>query len=540
MSIISNGRKKILTNLFPNGNIEHDKEIIPLILDESYAIHSDNITEINYLYKYYYNDTDIQQKTKTTRADINNKISIPQCMKTVLTINSYCFSSPFKYVAREAEQVEKVKFFNDALVADSSHSKFAEATLASGICGLGYRYVSKPSLSDIENGMYFHTNCDINPANAYCVYSNDILKEKVLGVFYCDERRISNKNGIQTISIVRVFNVFTKWHRWIFENELGTAFYSNIKFPTRLIINNSVVLQELEALPYKLSDNGLPMERTIPLIEYVRKPDRTSDFELAILLSNAIDTIISNSADCIAQNVDYIFKFKDIDIGEWDENNQNPTLEKIKKAIAEHILSVNSNPESNNPPDIDILEVPLNQSDVVSLINKLYSMLQEITFIPNRNSSNGGADTNSSVETRNGFRSLEDIAGIITSSILLGEKDFIKCALEIANDIDGCPFSGLKAKEIEIKPMRNKVESIINQTQAFATMINAGVNRVTAYVVSGLVADPTDTAKMDELERNKLFQETLKQELEKIAKTNEVLNADNNSAKDKVDEPKTE
>ena len=64
--------------------------------------------------------------------------------------------------------------------------------------------------------------------------------------------------------------------------------------------------------------------------------------------------------------------------------------------------------------------------------------------------------------------------------------------------------------------MRNKIESLINSTQAFATMINAGVNRITAYVVSGLVADATDTTKMDKLERDERFQEQVNQEIEKL------------------------
>lgn len=539
-STMQNGRNKILTNRRLNGIIENDKKIIPMIIAESMPFHLANVADSDYLFNYYYNKTDIRDKTKKSRTDINNKISIPDAKKICTTIESYCFSSPFKYVSREAEKVDIVKKYNDSLIADDSYGKFAKTTWNSSICGLGYRYVTKPTPSEIENGYFFKTETDIDPRNAFCVYSNDISKEKIMGVIYYYDKK-EKQVGNQKIEVnVTVYNVFTKWHTWVFEyNKIDNRYY-NIKFP--FFSKAFPELTELDAFPYELSiTNGKPIAKTIPLLEYVRQPDRTGDFELAISLMNAIYIIISNTVDVSSENADFIFLFKDVDIGEWDENNVNPTLEDIKRAMAEHILSIKGNPETQNQPSVDILHINLNMSEVKSLLEFLYSKLEEVTFIPNRNSSNGGADTNSSVETRNGFRSLEDIAGVVTKSVISTEREFIQCTLEIAKNIPNCPFKDLYAKDIEIKPMRNKVESIINQTQAFATMINAGVNRVTAYVVSGLVADPTDTAKMDELERDSLFQETLRQELIRLSKTNNVSNTENNtSVEDKVDEPKTE
>lgn len=512
------GRIQILTDLVPSGNIDYDRQIIPQILDLAYKAHLKNTTAMRKLVEYYYNRTEIRNKTKVSRQDINYKISVPRADTTVTTINSYCFSNPFKFISLQAEEDinNELKAFNDCCELDNYTAKLIECAEWSGITGLGYKYVQKPSDIDLLNGKFFKSTGDIDPLTTFCVYSNTIDKEKVMAVTYRDVKLNYTLNGQEVSEKYIEFNVFTKWHVWTFRYDGKDYVVVPFKIRFRELDN----LSEVAAYPYSFTvdsnNNLIPKQQTIPIIEYLRKPNRTNDFEKALLLMDAVDVIVSNCVDCVAQNVDYIFKFKDVDIGEWDENGRNPTMEIIKTALKEHILRVNSVEGAQNQPDVDILEVPLNQTQVTQLLEWLNRQIEESLFVPNRNGSSGGADTNSSVETRNGFRSLEDIAGIITSQAIKSEKEFIQCALEIGQQYPDCPFKNLKLKDIGIKPMRNKIESLINSTQAFATMINSGVNRTTAYVVSGLVADATDTVAMDRLERDERFQESVRQEIERI------------------------
>lgn len=512
------GRKRIYTDIIPDGNIAHDKEVIPQILANAIPVHTENVSRMDRLVNYFYNYTDIDNKEKISRPEVNNKVAIPRANTTVTTINSYCFSNPFKFISLQAEQqvTDELKEFNDCCELDNYASKLIETTEWSGITGLGYKFVSKPNEKDLMDGKFFKTTSDIDPRTAFCVYANTIDKEKVLGVLFHEKNVVENGQNLRYTE----YNVFTKWHQWRFKTQDFTNF-SCIQFP--IILTGQ--LEYIDAYPLSILDNGVATVRnasTIPLIEYVRKPDRTNDFEKSMLLMDAISVVLSNSVDSVAQNADYVFKFKNVDVGEWDENGKNPVLDTIKEALKNHILPITEIEGAQNQPDAEIMEIPLNQSEVRSLLDYLTEQLEESLFVPNRNTSSGGADTNSSVETRNGFRSLEDIAGIITSQAIKSEKEFIQCALEIGKQYDGCPFKDLKAKDIGIKPMRNKIESLINSTQAFATMINSGVNRITAYVVSGLVADATDTAAMDKLERDENFQETVRQEIERQRAMNEV------------------
>lgn len=512
------GRKRIYTDIVPTGDIAQDIKIIPQILYNSIPVHNENVGAMDRLIDYFYNHTAIDAKEKISRPEVNNKVSVPRANTTVTTINSYCFSNPFKFISLQAEQeiTDELKNFNDVCELDNYASKLIETTQWSGITGIGYKFVSRPNERDIENGLYFKTTGDIDSRTAFCVYANTIDKEKVLGVIF--HTKTDTENGI-TVKYTE-YNVFTKWHQWRFKTQDSTNF-SCIQFP--VLLNGA--LEYIDAYPLNPTNSGIATEMnasTIPLIEYIRKPDKTNDFEKAILLMDAISVVLSNSVDATTQNSDYVFKFKNVDVGEWDENGVNPVLETIKQALKNHILPITEIEGAQNQPDAEILEIPLNQSEVRSLLEYLTEQLEESLFVPNRNTSSGGADTNSSVETRNGFRSLEDIAGIITSQAIKSEKEFIQCALEIGKQYNSCPFKNLKAKDIGIKPMRNKIESLINSTQAFATMINSGVNRITAYVVSGLVADATDTAAMDKLERDENFQETVRQQVERQKALNKV------------------
>ena len=274
-----------------------------------------------------------------------------------------------------------------------------------------------------------------------------------------------------------------------------------------------------------------PIERTIPLLENKRKYDNTNDFELSISLINAINTIVSNATDCVEQNVDYIFKFRNVDIGTWDENGQNAKLDNIKRAIKNHILAIDSIEGASQQPDAEIMEIPLNQSEVRELIDYLKEELEISLCVPNRNTSTSSTETGTAIETRNGYRSLEDIAAIITNCALETEKEFVVCALEIAQSQKGCPFASVKPSEIDIKPMRNKVESVISATQAYSTLRSAGMNDISSLEITGLVADPVATAEANIQAKEEEFGRQLDQQARETEQSNSLNNnANTNTA----------
>lgn len=514
------GRYKLLTSLKPTGDIQYDAQIIPLILKQVLEKHQANVAEIENGRDYYFNHTEILNKTKTSREDVNNKVSKPICQIACWRKNAYCFGKPFQFISAEAEKQDAVQAFNSALKADNYKKHLNEFTLKSSWAALSYKFIDKPTKAEIENGMYFKSITDIDPTKAFCVYSDDITREKVLGVIFYDTQEITNKNGNIVTNTYTVYNVFTKWHKWRFKEENGA--YSILPF-TNVVVGDTLI--DMNAFPYKLSLNAgnvVAEESVIPLLELERNPDRTNDFELAKSLIDAHNMIVSCAVDKIQQNVDYVLKLRDIDIGEWDENGKNPVYDRIMKYLESNILPIKSNEGATTQPDASVLDVPLDISQVKDLLTYIKQEIYESLFIPTRGQG-VGQDTGKAVERRNGFTELEDFAGIVVGCAEAVEREFVQIALQIAKTIDGCPFKDLKPTDIDIKDVRNNIEDLQEQTQAFSTLVSAGTNRSTAYEITKLVADATDTAKLDETYAEKLRKEAEAQKQVENKTNNNVI-----------------
>lgn len=478
---MNNGRIEIFTDLIPNGIVEHDKAIIPVILSEALSKHSQNIADEERLIDYYYNNTDIVYKTKVQQSKINNKISIPYANIAVTTINSYCFSRPFTRSSRSSDETvtNKLKALNDALDDDSFDSKTAETELNSGSCGLGYKFVRPANEEEIKKGIWFRTFGDLDPRKTFVVKSNSIDKEPVLACTYYNKREYDAENKLFTEKTV--YNVYTKYHYWIFESG-GVNLYT-----VRPQVVNGV---RVDAYPLIYNE--------IPIIEYPRKQDRTSDFEIGMSLIDSINNLASSRVDDVQQAVDYILLLRDI-ATDTDED-----IARITAAVSKGILSFRSVPNAIVQPEVKVLNTQLQQSEVQTLQDFLCHKVEEALNIPNRETRGSSGDTGLAVESRAGYRSLENIAGLITLCAKKAETETLKVILAICSKMQGCPFAGLSVNDIEIKENRNKVENITTASNAYATLRAAGMNDQDALSATQIVPDALGTA-----DRNRKEAETV-------------------------------
>ena len=467
------GRLKILSDLIPTGDISQDIKIIPKIIDITLPQHKENLLQIGKLRDYYYNNTMVDLKEKVRQDKINNKIPIDYPSIAVTTINAYCFANPLTFSSRTVGTEDKIKALNDALDDDSYSQKAHDMYLNSAITALGYRYIIPATQEQINQGIFFETVCDLKPEETYCVYSNDLRKEKICAITFQDKKLYDET--LRQTKTVTIYTVFTKYHKWEFFKTGGK--WQNLMQN----INSSEGITKIDAFPLTY--------KKIPIIENVRKTDRTGDFELALDLIDAINALASSRIDDVQQSVDYIITLRDIDI--WSDG----ALDNVKSAIKDGILAFKSIQGSAVQPEIDVLDTKLNQAEVQKLQDFLCEKLEEVLNIPNRETRSSGGDTGSAVESRNGFRSLENIAGLVTSSALKTENETLEVILAICDNIESCPFKGLKTKDVQIKDNRNRVENLTTSTNAYSTMRAAGMNDEDALIVSRLVADAQSVAK---------------------------------------------
>lgn len=525
------GRKKILTDMVLTGNIDIDKIIIPQIIENSLPFHDENISAYTINEKWYFNDTSaILSKVKHIRPEIDNRFTFAKAKSTVEMNNGYCFGEPFKYVTNEANiaKQEQMTNFNKCLKTAHAHMHTRTCAENAARFGIAYKLALRPTESDIKKGIYFRIVSDIDNNNTFVVYSNTISKEPVLAVnFY--SRRVLDEQGKETDSEEIVFNCWSNYHQWLFVKD-SKGVYTNSRFPVRL--KSKTVL--LDAFPLNISLGGVAKESLIPLQEFERTSDRVADFELSIRLMDAINVLASCRLDSVQQSTDFILKLRDIDTGEFDEKGNNPVLERIQQFMKQHIIAVESRDGADVQPDVDVLDIPLNQTQVQDLQNFLEKMLEEELQQPCRDAGTG-QDTGVAVENRNGFRQFENLASKISDSMIYGEMQFIEKLLEIGKSIKGCPFADLEISDIEIKPMRNKSENKTASVTNYREMRNAGVNPYTAYAESGLVADISDTINLDEQWKKREADFLLQQEILRA----KLLKSDDSDS-DKADEPKTD
>lgn len=489
------GRIKILSDLIPTGDIEQDKFIIPLIIENTLNQHQQNVCKMTELKGYYYNYiADLDSKNKTQQKSINNKIPINYPEIAVTTINSYCFAQPITFSGRTNGIEDKIKSLNDALDDDKYAQKSHDMFLNSAITALGYRYITPATKEQIANNIYFETHCNLDPMKTYCVYSNDLKQEKICAITYLD-KGFYNKE-LNTITSTRVYTVFTKFHKW--------EFYKLDNVWT----NNPVLIYNDELNDYEKYEAFPLAYQKIPIIECLRKADRTNDYELALGIINAINKLASSRLDDVQQAVDYILVLRDIDI--WTEG----AIKNIKTAIGDGILGFKSIEGATVQPSIDVLDTKLDQSQVQTLQNFLCEKLEEVLNIPSREARSSGGDTGSAVESRNGFRSLENIAGLVTSSALKCESETLDVILAMCKNIDGCPFKDLQAKDVEITDNRNRLENTTTAVNNYVSLRGANVNDVDAAVISGVTTDPQGFAN-----RNKAYQEEKQNEELAIAQS---------------------
>lgn len=498
---MENGRLVIISDLIPSGNLEHDRTIIPQIINNTLPNHRKNVEDIERLVNYYYNKTDIELKTKTQQPQINNKIGVAYANMAVTTINAYCFANPLTFSARTNGKEEQIKALNDALDDDNYSNKTAIVELNSGMCGIGYKYI-KPASEDLRaEGRFFETVGDLDPQKTYIVRANNLKKDKILAVHFYEEKQYDEK-GVQTKTIT-VYNVWTKTHYWIFEQDEKNDFTVRLQ----KLGSNTVVAYPL-------------VYKKIPIVEYPRKQDRTSDFEIGLDLINGINALASSRVDNVQQNVDYILLLRDID------TESEGAIDRIKEFVKQGILSFSSNQNAIVQPDVSVLDVKLNQSEIQTLQDFLCDKLEEVLNIPNRETRSSGGDTGSAVESRNGFRSLENIAGLVTLSAKEAENETLDIILSIARNYKDCPFKDLQSRDIEIKSNRNVIENLTTNTNAYSVLKSAGMNDIDALTICRLTPDAISTAKRNE----QYQQEQDKREKEKIGTQTQVnKNTDNNN-----------
>lgn len=470
------GRRKLVTNRQITGDINGDLETVKLILSDVMSVHETNQTQEMTLFNIFVNKTDWWSKAKVTREDINNKVSIPNAWALSRTINGYCFGEPVKFIARGADDTEsgeaqstkqaQVEVLSEMLDRMGNHDSDIMATMCASICGVGYKLALPANSEELElNGIPFVINTDIiMPMLAGVVYSNESISRPVMGfvigTYYNEEGKADGN----------LYTCWTKYAQYMLKNSESSDGYDTVK----------QIMDGKEVDVYQLSNNR------IPLIEVERNPFRNGDWEVATELLELKNNLISNRMDDIQQMVDYILVLTNCAFENDDDRN---------KALQARLLELQTtNP--NNPSKAEILKNALDQTSIQQLADYIDLLIQECVGIPNRQErGGGGGDTGQAVKYRNGFRDLENNAGLIIPKMDKAELQFIDLCLSYCENVKVEGITDLKARDVRCKFLRSFNDDALSASQAFINLVNGGMDYVNACICSGVGTDPSEINK---------------------------------------------
>lgn len=406
---------------------------------KAYALHSRNKADIEKLWKYFRGETNILNKTKEIREEINHKINENRAYEIVKFHKGYVFGEPIQYVRRESASNNDN---DDAIAADinalngymSDANKTAcDNTLAEWmyIAGTSYRLT-------LANKRWYNGSDEsplslyaLDPRRTFVVYSNEVDERPLMAV--CCSERDSNKEIVFTVYTDRecfMYGDFTK----------------------------------LEKKP-----NTLGM---IPIIEYPAENARLGAFEPVLTLLDALNELQSNRMDDIVQFVNSFLAIIGADL----DKETHAKLQDLKTLCL---------PEGT---DAKYLSATLNQADVQTLKNDICQSIWTVSGVPNRNGGTSTSDTGSAVILRDGWEAAEARAKGTEETFKSSEKEFLKVALRIIRDTVG---TGLRLTDITPHFTRRNYDNIASKSQVLIAMLNnPKIHPEVAYASCGMFADP--------------------------------------------------
>lgn len=450
---------------------------VELYLDDIFSAFDTNSTKIREDYdKYCLNHSILTKIREHQDSDINNIVLIPDLKAMVDWKTGYVFGNPIKYAQNKLSDTDDISYLNKYVrsscqrAVDKEVGKWAYAT------GVGYYFIEPKSEDfDIETQSPYEIYCrDADTCTK--VYSSFGGNKPLFDILYTTYEKL-NKDKVK--NTIKVLDIYFPDTLYTYEKSIGTEW--------------KLVKKEARGL-YK----GLP------LVEKRLNTDGIGIVAMGESMQNALDRIMSDSLDNVADIVNEVWVYYNILLGKTPQE-QAENHRKAKKGGAIQALADNKDLQ----PKIETISTKLNIADVQELFATLNSKFHSSIGVPmEMSNTNSGGTTKQGSEVANGYdnaynRALDDINTFIKADTELLEKIMWICKNTPNNKMDN-----LAASEIEIKYSLNLTDNILTKTQSYVNLVQVGVPPSIALKLCRLSNDPEAEGKIIEDYKAKMEQAT--------------------------------
>jgi SPP1 family phage portal protein len=444
------GRQKIYTDLKPSevtaANLIED---LKRVLGE----HERNAQDITFLQNYHrgYHPA-IENRVKTTRVDIDNKITINYPYSSTRDIVGYFLGKNIQYAHSRGSFPDQMEKLQRSMTAENKGLVDFEIAQDGSICGIGVRGIFPDKQKKNGTGVSI---IHLNPTCNFVVYSSDPTVGAVYAVSFYQTQGSGNGLGVETI-----FTIYS--HNKKFIAKAPGVFPMGI-----------MKIDVTETTDTYLGGN-------LPIVEYPNNQWRLGDWEVAISIIDALDATASDGVNDIQQAVNAILLAVNLDINGEDLHNGA-------------FVSVKSVEDSKNI-FFDFVSNPMDSAVGVSMREYLESTYRVIVGVPDRKTrGGGGGDTGDAVFMRDGWQDIDLVASGKEPYFIEAERNSLAAILSILQT-NGEIGKTLKAADIDIHFNRNKTANIQSKVQVLATLDGLGFTEKDSLDIAEISSNPFDVA----------------------------------------------
>lgn len=425
-------------------------ENIEKVVSEAFTEHQINVERENYLMKYERGDQPILYREKKIRSDHNAKLLENIASRIVDIHVGYCFSNPITLVQRARIEVGKdeksganddkgIAYFNKMFAEQRKSSKDMKLAWDLFTTGVGYQMIIPNTDPEAESSFELAVP---DPRTTFVIYSNDAFRRPMVCCSY-------NIHRDGTIDLT----AFSKNYRYEMTNAVGD---------------------------FKNVSTSLNVYGFLPIVEFSLK-DRMGIFEKVIPIMDCINLLDSDRVNDVTQAVQ-AFLWLNNCIIDHDE------YEKLKE---DGIIATKNNGDGKDA-NIEYISLNLDQAQQQTFIDSLLRQVEEITSTPSWQEASGGSTTGA-MQLSNGWQCLEIAAKTIEQLFAESETEILKNALACIkrDNRDSVPaeIKDIQVADIEIRFCRTKTYDLVSKTNSLVSLINCGVDGLTAFNTVGLFTD---------------------------------------------------
>lgn len=449
------GRRRLITTI-DGSNIEEVIEDISK--QQSYRNY--NKLSAKWLWDYVRNNQPILDRVDDSQgASSNNKVVVNMAVAISRILSAYTFPKGINYLSQDSDEEKRgfAKKLNKMMKLKSGNVAAQEMKWYQSVCGHAFLYVNYDKKK--RHGIPFMVQ-SIEPWNAYVVYSAyDVYKPVYAVIEYDDENKI----------------VFTQ------------------KRFAELDKSNNITNTKKHALG------------DVPIIEVPNNTLRMGDFETAIALLNAINSVASDSVNNVQDITKAYLVFTGVDKRDVEEMS-------FEKGS---VISLSGQQGVNQ--SATFIAPQLDGNTVQQLRSYLGGVLKFITGIPDRDTDNSASTTGAAEDIKTGQSDKDAIANEKTIYVEQAQTQLLEIVFRILSvDNPNLIPDGMTAADIDVDITRANRDNILIKSQALLNFEQAGLCHEDAVYFVNLTNDVGGVARRMVKQDSAESEDDLNIELERL------------------------